>query len=194
MARGVQLSQPNGISTNSQLTRINPNQDRTWLEWIGQQFAGKPEVIDFLSKYDPQQQQAQSSVLQSGLNQLQNPYQGYDPIKQDTMNTFYQDIVPRLQEQFSASGSNATSSPILQTNISSAGGSLAQRLQAFQSQFGQQAEQTGLQKVSLGLNPKYEIANRPAQPGLIENGINAGSEALPLLAKAAYAYYTGGIG
>ena len=192
--KGVQLSQPQNITTGSQLTSINPNQNRTWGEWISEMFAGKPEIIQYLNKYNPGQQGGLDYLLQSGQEQLQDPYKGFEPIRQNALNTFHQDIVPRLQEQFSASGSNSASSGTLKSELSSAGASLAEKLAAFQSHFGQQNEQTGLQRIQLGLNPQYEIANRPRTPGLVENVWDTASQAAPTLAKLAYKMYTGGLG
>lgn len=118
---------------------------------------------------NPQQQQILQFLLNSGQQQLQNPYQGFEPIGQAATSDFFQNIVPQLQHQFSASGSNAISSPQLQTNLSSAGAGLAERLAAMKAQYGQQNKQNGMQQLQLGLQPSFENFYKKSEPGAGEN-------------------------
>ena len=166
--RGVQLSQPNPIASQVQL----PPQENSWLN-------GKTPDLLKINRYTEPQQSAMNNLLSSGQNQLQNPYQGFDPIKQDALSTFFQDIVPGLMERFSASGSNAASSPVLQTNLSSAGSGLAQKLQAFQAQFGQQEKQNALQQLQLGFNPQSDFINREGGGGIKNNAWDLLTQLIP---------------
>jgi hypothetical protein len=133
--------------------------------------------------YSPEQQSILSMLLQMGQGNLNNPQQGFGPIEQDTLNNFFQQIVPGLKEGFSASGNNAYSSPQLQTNLSSAGAGLAERLAAMRTQYGMQNQQTGLQQLSLGLNPLNNMGYQARQPGFLENFGNAALGALPILGQ-----------
>jgi len=165
---GVSLSK-----TSSPVSVLpTPDQQYSWLS------GKKPDFLE-LQKYKPNQSNFMDYLLENAQSLLQNPGQGFDPIRQDTLNTFFQDIVPRLQEQFSASGSNAASSPILQTNLSSAGGNLAQRLMAFQSQFEQQNRQQALQQGQLGLGQKSDFINREGGGGLYNNFFDLIKQAIP---------------
>lgn len=129
------------------------------LEWL----FGTPEGQQMFSQFSPEDQQALGQLRDQAMQQLQNPYEGFEPIRQSALNTFFQDIVPGLQQQFSSSGQNAISSPVLQTNLSSAGSGLAQRLAAQQSQFGQQNRQSALQQLGMGIRPMGQTQSQGTQ-------------------------------
>lgn len=131
------------------------------------------------TQYTPSQLNAFQQLLSGGLQNIQNPYAGFQPIQQATTSHFFQDIVPRLQTQFAGSGANAYSSPQLQTNLSSAGAGLAERLAAFQSQYGQQAQEQGLRQLALGLTPPTSAYYRGPEAGLGENILSALFQAGP---------------
>lgn len=133
-----------------------------------------------ISNLAPNQQSGIEQILGMGLQNFQNPYQGFEPIRQSATSDFFQNIIPQLQAQFSGSGSNSYSSPQLQTNLSSAGAGLAERLAAMQSQYGQQQQQIGLNAVQQGLKPHVEYSAR--QPGLPENVLYKLLEIAPELA------------
>lgn len=157
--QGVQLSQPNSLVSQVQLPKQKSG-------WTGSK---RPDVLG-INQYNPEQQNVLNNLLQSGQQQLQNPYEGFDPIKQDALSTFFQEIVPMLQEQFSASGSNSASSGTIKSQLSGAGSNLAEKLAAFQAHFGQQNQQNALQQLQLGLNPRSEFINRQGGGGWL-NGI-----------------------
>lgn len=150
-------------------SQINPNRNRTWWEWLTQGAFGKDEMIHQLEPYTEQQTGAMDFLLNNGQQQIQNPYQGFDPIKQDTLRTFFEDIVPQLQSRFNALGDNSATSPILRTQLSSAGAGLAQRLASMQSMYGQQAQQNALQQIQTGLNPRSQFLQSGSTPGVIQN-------------------------
>lgn len=178
--QGVQLSQPNSLVSQTQL----PDQKYSW--WSG----SKPDVVG-INQYTPEQQNVLNNLLQSGQQQLQNPYQGFEPIKQDALSTFFQEIVPMLQEQFSASGSNSASSGTIKSQLSGAGSNLAERLAAFQAHFGQQNQQNGLQQLQLGLNPRSEFINRQGGGGLKNNAWDLLTSAIPALGYLGGGYLAG---
>jgi hypothetical protein len=112
--------------------------------------AGKPELIHMLQPFTENQASVLDYLLESGKGQLQDPYKGFEPIKQSALSSFFQEIVPALFERFSASGSNASSSPVLHSQLSGAGASLAERLAAMQASYGQQERGNALSQLQLG--------------------------------------------
>lgn len=139
-----------------------------------------------LPTMDQDQLSALSQILGSGMQDLSNPYQGFEPIKQNALQSFQQDIVPMLTERFAGSGSNALSSPQLQTNLSSAGSNLAQRLAGMQSEYGMQNKRNALAQLQLGLQPRFSY-QRTGGPGALQSF--AASPALNTLVKG---YMKGG--
>jgi hypothetical protein len=115
-----------------------------------------PEGQQAISRFSPEQRQALSDALKSGRNRINNPSQGFEPIRQNALNTFNQRIVPSLTHQFSASGSNAPSSGTLLSQLSGAGADLSSDLASLESQFGQRNTELGLKELGLGLSPQYD--------------------------------------
>jgi hypothetical protein len=155
---------------------------------LGSFLFGQPSRIQQVNRFNPQQQQGLQQLLQQGLQGLQNPYAGFEPIKQNALSTFHEQIVPQLYSQLNAQGGqNAISSPNLHSNLSSAGASLAQRLAALQSNFGQQNQQNALSQLNLGLQPQQQNFQLEGQEGLL-------SALLPLLARFGIGATSGGLG
>jgi hypothetical protein len=144
-----------------------------------------------LSDPSQQEQSALDYLLKSGQEGLQNPNAGFEPIRQDALNTFKQDIVPYLTNMFDASGSNSASSPVLQSNLSSAGSGLAQRLAAFQAHFAQQNETNSLNRINAGLKPAFNTDYRATEHGTGSNllGRFLQSKAIPNLIKSGPSIY-----
>lgn len=164
------------------ITSYNPNSRRTWLEWImnapAELIAGKPELIHMLHPFTENQGSILDYLLESGKEQLQNPYKGFEPIKQSALSSFFQEIVPALSERFSASGSNASSSPVLHSQLSGAGASLAERLAAMQASYGQQERGNALSQLQLGLNPRTQFLHSPSTGGLAHAAAGIGGDVL----------------
>ncbi len=176
--KGVQLSQPQGLVNQLQL----PKQKTRWTGYE------EPDIIG-INNYTPEQQNVLNYLLQSGKGQLENPYQGFEPIKQNALSTFFQEIVPALQEQFSASGSNSASSGTIKSQLSGAGANLAEKLAAFQAHFGQQNQQNALQQLQLGLNPRTDFINRPGQGGWAQGAANIASGILPSIGRTVGSWF-----
>jgi len=130
-------------------------------------FFASPEGQRALSRFSPQQQEYLTSLLQSGQSQLQNQYAGFEPIQKEATNYFQQQLVPSLTESFQSSGRNAISSPVLQTNLSSAAASLTDRLAAQRAQYGMENQRLGLEQLRLGLSPMYGAFGEPGAGGLV---------------------------
>jgi len=165
---------------------INPGQEQSqnlpWYQrlgnWLLEKGFGKDEVIHVLNNLNPQQQEVSSQLGSSGLDLLQNPYQGFENIEKGALSNFHQDIVPALLERFSASGSNSSSSPVIQSQLSSAGANLAERLAGFKEQFAQQNRGQALQQLQLSLNPQKEFLHSPGTTGILGGAAQAAGQGL----------------
>jgi hypothetical protein len=137
---------------------------------------GTPDTVEQYSTVNPQQQAILQLLQQLGIQGLQNPYAGFEPIAQQAQNQFNQQTVPTLAERFSSLGSNNISSPAFASQLGQAGAGLSTDLAAMQSGYGQQNIQQLLQMLQLGLQPQSENIFRPGQPGVLQGLLgNAGN-------------------
>ncbi len=138
-----------------------------WWDSISDFFTGTSDSYDIFNKFNPQQMQALQQILSSGQQNMQNPYEGFEPLQQETMNNFYQSILPGIKEQFAGQRGGALSSPDFGSQLSSGASGLAAMLNAQKARYGMQNKQFGLQQSQLGLTPQFETAFRPGQTGWI---------------------------
>lgn len=148
--------------------------------------SGTPGGIEEANRFNPQQQDALSQLLGMGMNQYANPYEGFEPIRKDILNTFKGDVLPYIQNQFNRTGGHF-SSGILGQNVARANTSLADRLASAQAQYGQQSRQNATGLINTGLTPLTTQYQKPGQPGLL-------SQLAPTLAKAGIGAATGYLG
>lgn len=127
-------------------------------------FGRKPQVQQ-ASLLTPEQQGMQSNLLSLGLQGLQNPYRGFEPIAQRAMSTFQQQIVPTLAERFTSLG-GGLSSPAFASQLGQAGSGLSEMLAALQSQYGQQQQGLSQNLLGLGMRPSFENLVTPGSSGL----------------------------
>ena len=136
---------------------------------FAQFFSGNPARVEQLNRYRPGQENILNQLAQSGLQRLQNPYQGFQPIQQQATNFFNQQVVPSLAERFTSmggmGGSNAISSPAFASQLGQAGAGLSENLAALQSQYGMQNQSQALQQLQLGLQPQFENVPVAGQAG-----------------------------
>lgn len=124
-----------------------------------------------LPRFNPQQQDIFKQLQQMGLQGLQNPSQGFEPIKQQALSQFSQQIVPSLSERFTSmggAGTAALSSPAFASQLGQAGAGLSENLAALQAQYGLQQQGHFRNLISMGLEPQFEQAYTPPSPGLIQ--------------------------
>jgi len=177
MANKLQAQQQNQFP---QVQFQNAPQGSFW-EQLGQFFTGKPEQFGTMNKFNPQQQDAFSKILQQALGGLQNPTAGFAPIEQQARSQFQTKTIPGLAERFTALGGGQNSSAF-QGALGSAASDLEQGLASLKSQYG--LKQQGLLQnlLSLGLQPQNETFHSQRNPGAIEGGVNSLAKLLPLLA------------
>lgn len=104
----------------------------------------------------PQQQGRAEFAGQTGMQQIQNPYQGFQPIAQNVIGQYNRQVVPSLAERFSSMGSNALSSPAFGSELQGAGTDLQERLAAMQAQYGLQQQDLGQRLMGMGQSPQFE--------------------------------------
>ena len=141
-------------------------------------FLGNSGGVKQADRFGTEQLQAMNQARGIGLQQLQNPYQGFEPIAQRAQSQFFQNTLPQIGQAFTGTG-GALSSPALGLQGQQAGIDLQERLAALQAQYGLQNQQNGLQALSQGLQPQFENFYQQSQPGFLENTFNAGINAIP---------------
>lgn len=141
------------------------NQNQGWWDSIKEYLFGVgPQQFSY-SPYSEQGRSMLDYLLQNAQQNLQNPYQGFEELQKQIMDTYNQQILPETLERFGALGGAAPSSFAKEINMSNQG--LAQQLLAHKLGYGQQRQQQALQQAQLGLRPQYEMGYAPGQQGLI---------------------------
>jgi hypothetical protein len=130
-------------------------------------FSATPAKTLNLPTLDPEQLSALRTTLSAGLANLQQPYQGFEPIAQQARTRFQQQTVPSLVERFTGTG-GALSSPSFASQLGRAGAGLETGLAALQSQYGLQNRAQGLNMLNLGLRPTFQPLFQPEQPSGLE--------------------------
>lgn len=134
---------------------------------------GNPGGVEQYSTVTPDQQSILQLLQQLGVQGLQNPYEGFEPIAQQARNQFNQQTVPSIAERFASMGDNALSSPTFASQLGQAGAGLESELAAMKAGYGQQNLQQILQLLQLGLSPQSENVYRPRENGFIQNALGA---------------------
>lgn len=151
-------------------------------------FAGRREKFQQVPTVTPEVMQALQQILQGGLHNLQNPYEGFEPIEQQAREQFATNTAPGIAERFTSLGGEGTRrSPNSQGAIYAAGAGLERQLAALRSQYGFENKNQALQQLELGMKPSFKNIHRPSQSGLIED---LWKQIIPGLGSAAKAYGT----
>lgn len=152
---------------------------------FGQFLFGKPGGVSQVQRFSPEQQSIFSQLSNMGLQGLQNPTMGFEPIRQRAISQFNQQTIPGLAERFTGTG-GALSSPAFASQLGQAGAGLSEGLASLESQYGLQNQSQLMQLLGLGLTPQFENIYQQAQPGLFQHGAQlAGQYAIPGLAALA---------
>lgn len=130
------------------------------------------------NRFNPQQQNLFAQAGQLGLNQIQNPYQGFEPIAQRARSQFFQDTIPGIAERFTGSTNAALSSPALYSQLGSAGAGLQEGLAALQSQYGQRQQALGQNLLGMGLTPQSENVYTAGGPSFLSGLLGGASQGL----------------
>lgn len=160
-----------------------PKQNQGFLSGLGELLFGSPESYARFNRFDPQQSNALSRLLSSGQQNVDNPYEGFEGLREETINDFYQNLLPRLSEQFSGSTNAAASSPAFHSALSSGQAGLSAMLNAQKARYGMQNKQFGFQQQQLGLTPQFDVQRRERTPGLVQDAIGGFAQNADKFAK-----------
>ena len=138
----------------SPYSEIPTGTDKGIWDSIKKFFLGNPEVLQMFNQFDPQQQQVLSQLLNSGTQDLKNPYQGFEPIAQEELRQFNTEAVPGLAERFTSLGQGAQNSSAFAGALGSSRAQLGSQLAALRAQYGQQNKANALQQLQTGLTPQ----------------------------------------
>lgn len=163
---------------------------------IGQQGGmgqmGLPKGALQIPKFNPQQMQGLSQLLNQGFQGLQQTPFDFGKIKDDAYKSFYTDLIPTIQERYAGTSSNSSG---LQGAIGGAGARLERELAALQQGYNVQNRGQALQALSLGLQSPYETIYKKRQPGFGENAaiaaIPAAIQNAPELTKMFSEWFSG---
>lgn len=154
------------------------NNQSSWWDYL---FGSQPQQFGY-NQYTPEQQQLLNYLAQSSQQQLQNPYEGFDLLQNQIMDTYNQQILPESLERFNALTGGAPSSFSRQIRAGNQG--LAQQLLQHKLAYGQQQKQQALQQAQIGLRPQFETGFVPGQqgffPSVLGRAIPAGLNLLGL--------------
>jgi len=132
-------------------------------------FAGRSEKMQQVPNVTPEQFGALQQILQMGLGNLQNPYEGFGDIENYATQQFQGNIVPSLAERFtSMGGSDTAGSSDFTGSLGAAGAGLASELGALKQQYGFQNRGQALEQLNMGLRSPFETLHRPAQAGALQ--------------------------
>ncbi len=154
--------------------------------------AGTPAGYNSINRLDPEQQQASKFGLRAGLGLLQNPSQGFEPIRKSATDYYNQQILPGLAERFTGTG-GAQSSPSFASLLGQAGAGFGSQLAGQEAQYAQGNMSNGLSLLQQGLNPYQDNYQQQQQGGFLQQ---LGPELRPLLAllgRAGLGYATSGV-
>lgn len=132
---------------------------------------GTPERMDRVQRFEDWQQPYFRQMAQMGMQGLQNPTAGFEPMQQETMRQFQQGM-PSLMSRIGAiggMGGNAGHSSAYGQQGTQAYDDLMTRLNAQKAQWGQNNISNYMNMIGQGLTPQSEAFFRPRQPGLLEN-------------------------
>lgn len=136
---------------------------------IGNFFLGEQEQYQHMPTQTPQGIQALQQLLSGGMQGLQDPYAGFDPIAQQAQEQFSTQTIPGLAERFTSFGGAGTgrSSAFEGANVSAAQG-LQRQLAAMKSQYGLENRQGLLNQLQLGLSPQFETQHKSQGQGALQ--------------------------
>jgi hypothetical protein len=132
---------------------------------------GTPEQQISNIPYDEQQSQIFQLLQQMGLQNLQDPYNGFDQLKQDVYKEFNENVLPDISNRFTSMGGGAPSSPDFTKQLQ--GGIRGLQDQYLQSRigYGNQNRELGMQQLRMGLTPQRQTSYIPAEPGFVQQSI-----------------------
>ena len=131
-------------------------------------FMGEPERERQFQRFTPEQQSALDQLLKQGMESTD-----ISGIEGLARKRFEEETIPSIAERFTAMGGGQRSSAF-QSTLGRAGSDLEAQLAALRPQLG-------MQKLGMGLQPRFETAYQPSQPGMLQTGATSLASLLPML-------------
>jgi len=131
----------------------------------GDWFKGSPGGIEQINRFNQMQQPYFQQLAQQGMQNIQNPYAGFEDIGNYARNNFQNVTIPSLAERFSSMGSNALSSPAFGDVNAQASKDLELGLAALRQQYGFANKSQGASLLGMGLTPQYSEYTNPGSQG-----------------------------
>jgi hypothetical protein len=129
-----------------------------------------------INKYTGNQQNQLQNVLGMAMGGLQQGKMpggiSFEPIAQQAMTNFNQNIIPSIAERFTAMGGGQRSSAF-QGALGGAGAGLAENLASMKSQYNMQLLPILMQMLQMGTTPQYENMYLPGQQGILQSGLES---------------------
>lgn len=157
-------------------------------------FKGKPGGFEQVSPYTQDQQDIFKLLGQQGLSQLQNPYAGFDPIRERALSGFQNNTIPSLAERFSQASNSRITSPAFTAQSQLAATDLQSQLAALEAQYGMQNQGNALQMLGLGLSPQYQNAWSNPEPGFNQGLMQLLQAVAPAIGQAGVQGFAGYMG
>lgn len=157
---------------------------------------GTPGRTEQFPRFTPQQQDLNTQLLQMLPGLLQQNRQSsssFAPIAQQARTNFSTQTIPSLAERFTALGGQNSSA--FQGALGSAGANLEEGLAGLESKFnlaqGGQSQQLLLSLLGMALQPQFENAYFPRQPGFLQGLAGAAGQGLGTLGGLSGLQYLG---
>lgn len=139
-----------------------------------------PPRITQAPRFTPGQKSSLDEILQMSLQNIKDPYKGFEPIAQQARSRFERETIPSLAERFTSMGPGAQRSSGFQKALGDSSVQLEELLGSLMSQYGQQSMGANTALASLGSQPQFEnIVQHPMlsqqRPGLGQSLLGAGA-------------------
>ena len=150
---------------------------------IGRFMFGQGPQYEQIDRFNPQQQQGFSQILQQALSGLQDPSAGFEPFAQKARRQFQTQTLPSIAERFTAMGQGGQRSSDFAGALGQKGAELEEGLAAQGAQYGLQRGGQLQQLLGMGLTPQFDTFRNAPTQGLFGQMAGGVSEQLPALIK-----------
>ncbi len=166
-------------------------QNGFWETLMSFLFGNKGSMNQFATQ-TPGQMQDADFLRSFGIQQLQNPYAGFDPIANKLQNQWTQNTVPSLAARFGSLGDNKLTSGAFTSQVQGSQNQLNDIIGSLGSQYGQNNINSALNMINSGMRPQFENIYQPSRTGFVQNTWNNAQQTVNSLAPMAAKAFTGG--
>jgi len=168
---GNQVYQPQGNIMGQQTAR-QPSFGTRFKEF----FTGSPMRSNQLALYTPEAQQMMSNAMRTGFEGLKQF--DFEPIRQQAMQNYQQNIVPGLAERFTSMGGRRSSG--FQQALGASGANLMSNLAALEEDYNVQRQPMFQDLMKMGMQQQWENVVSPETTGFgaefLKNLLSSGGQ------------------